>query len=345
MSLDSLLKVVPKIRRPIALAAFSFVILYAVYKLIFAQPIFEKMGGDKTFIIIDRIAFYVFILALVSVILSLIRPIVLAWMNKPVVDTATAKKDEIENVSEKAETQEILKLEEFILLLDEIVLEVKDMEYIGNPFATMRRKLSLAKRLTQQAKGYLFEILTKHQLPNSNKLSFFVNKTLPLFLSEADYVFPYVNEDKYTRDRERLKTYKYNVITHWDEDIKKEFMKDGELESKFNRLKADEKRRWRLIGFESSDDYQEYLTPSFSTLCKTATPIQKKLLMVIGNSEKISEQALLSQGFPKEVIVETLNPLLVSKLIDIDSSNEDGRFFTVTQVGKEMISDYLNSPK
>ncbi len=337
MDMNDLLKHIPSIRRPISLVALIVIVLYGVYKLVLELPIFEGIGGERTFQLIDRIVFYLFVLAMASVILILSKPILMALITKSDKDGESPKITALEQTHPKTSQNDEMKLEEYVLLLDEIVIEVKDLEYIGNTFGAMRRKLSLIMKLAKKAKGHLLKILSDYKLPNGNSLSTFVNDTLQSFISEADFTLPYPNEDKYTRDRELLKKDKYQVISQWD-SIKDQLFKDSVLESQFNQLKADERHKWSIIGFENSEAYSEYISPSFSTLCNTATPIQKKFLAAIRDSTQITEQQLMNQGFPKEVVVETLNPLLKSKLITTD----DWESFTVTPVGKEMISDYLN---
>lgn len=341
MNLNDILKYIPSIRRPVSLAALIVVVLYGIYKLILSLPIFEGIGGERTFQLIDKIVFYLFVVALISVVLSISKPVFLAWVTKP--KTEIAPLNNIANQEQPKITTTSnaeLNLEEYIFLLDTIVDAIYHLEFFGNTFGDMRRTLKVIIMLTQKASAYLLEILNGNKIINENKLSNFVNETLPSFISEASIVLPYSDEDKYTRDREVLKKLEYQVISTWNDDIKKQLLQDSALKSKLGKLTIDEKRKWSILGFENSDAYQEYIYPSFSTLCKSATPIQKKLLEAIKNVKQITMQELIDLGFPKVVIIETLNPLLRSKLMTTDDFN----IFSITPVGKEMVSDYLSQP-
>ena len=71
MDWQNILKLIPKIRRPLALAGMVTVVLYGVYKLILTLPIFSQINDVQTLALIDRIALYLFILALVAIVLSI----------------------------------------------------------------------------------------------------------------------------------------------------------------------------------------------------------------------------------------------------------------------------------
>lgn len=62
--------VIERVRTPLALAGLVIVILYALYKQILEMDIFTEVGSDATFILIDRILTYLFILAVIAVILG-----------------------------------------------------------------------------------------------------------------------------------------------------------------------------------------------------------------------------------------------------------------------------------
>lgn len=71
MDWQKILKLIPTIRRPVALAGLVIVVLYGIYKLILTLPIFSRINDVQTFALIDRIALYLFILALVAIVLSI----------------------------------------------------------------------------------------------------------------------------------------------------------------------------------------------------------------------------------------------------------------------------------
>jgi hypothetical protein len=83
MNWKEILTQMPSIRNPISLAALVVMVLYGIYKLVLSLPVFAEIGGERTFQLLDRVIFYIFILALTAVILSISRSLILAWINAP----------------------------------------------------------------------------------------------------------------------------------------------------------------------------------------------------------------------------------------------------------------------
>lgn len=71
MDWQRILRLIPSIRRPLALTGLVVVVLYGVYRLILTLPIFSQIDDVQTFVLVDRIALYLFILALVAIVLSI----------------------------------------------------------------------------------------------------------------------------------------------------------------------------------------------------------------------------------------------------------------------------------
>jgi hypothetical protein len=62
--------VIERVRTPLALAGLVVVVLYGLYKQILGSDILTKVGQDQTFVLLDRILFYLFILAVTAVLLG-----------------------------------------------------------------------------------------------------------------------------------------------------------------------------------------------------------------------------------------------------------------------------------
>ena len=68
--LNKMGSVIERVRTPLALAGLVIIVLYALYKQILEMDIFTKVGSDETFMLVDRVLLYLFILAATSAILG-----------------------------------------------------------------------------------------------------------------------------------------------------------------------------------------------------------------------------------------------------------------------------------
>jgi hypothetical protein len=70
---------IERVRTPLSLAGLAFVILYFIYKNILQLDIYENVGSERTFLVIDRVVTSLFWLALAALILGivgyLVRPL------------------------------------------------------------------------------------------------------------------------------------------------------------------------------------------------------------------------------------------------------------------------------
>lgn len=57
-----------KVRKPIALAGAALTILFVVYKLVLQLPVLESLGSTNSFILLDRIVYYLFVIGLVAIV-------------------------------------------------------------------------------------------------------------------------------------------------------------------------------------------------------------------------------------------------------------------------------------
>jgi hypothetical protein len=61
-----------RVRTPLALAGLVVLVLYAIYRQILQMSVFSQVSSEQTFVLIDRIAFYLFCLAVLAIVLALI---------------------------------------------------------------------------------------------------------------------------------------------------------------------------------------------------------------------------------------------------------------------------------
>jgi hypothetical protein len=89
MNWKDILAQIKSIRHPISLAALVVMVLYGIYKLVLGLPVFNEIGEERTFQFLDRVSFYIFILALIAIILGISRSLIYTWLTttrKPVTE-------------------------------------------------------------------------------------------------------------------------------------------------------------------------------------------------------------------------------------------------------------------
>lgn len=62
--------IIERVRTPLALAGLVVVVLYALYRQILGMDIFTRIGSGETFVLVDRVLLYLFILAVFAVALG-----------------------------------------------------------------------------------------------------------------------------------------------------------------------------------------------------------------------------------------------------------------------------------
>jgi len=69
-NLQELMNVAVKVRTPLALAGLTIVVLYGIYKEVLSLNVFEKIGANATFILLQDILDKLFWLALLALVLG-----------------------------------------------------------------------------------------------------------------------------------------------------------------------------------------------------------------------------------------------------------------------------------
>lgn len=71
-NLDKLMNTASKIKTPLTLSGIVIVVLYAIYRQVLSLDVFEKIGSNSTFILLQNILDKLFWLALFAIILGVI---------------------------------------------------------------------------------------------------------------------------------------------------------------------------------------------------------------------------------------------------------------------------------
>jgi hypothetical protein len=96
---------------------------------------------------------------------------------------------------------------------------------------------------------------------------------------------------------------------------------------------------WDLLGFGGQDAYESYYSPDFQALQKRANDEERRLLGSLLVGERVSEEELLAQGYPRAVIIDTVSALAKSKLIHV---SEDS-VFTLNIEGRRAVQAFLDT--
>jgi hypothetical protein len=76
------LKIANKVKTPLSLAGITIIVLYAIYRQILSLDIFENIGQDSTFILLQNILDKLFWLALISILLGVFSYLVTIILNR-----------------------------------------------------------------------------------------------------------------------------------------------------------------------------------------------------------------------------------------------------------------------
>ena len=83
-SLEYLVGLVVKIRTPLTLAGVVVIILYAIYSQVLSLKVFENVGANATFVLLQNILDRLFWLALIAIILGVLSYLMTFALNRKV---------------------------------------------------------------------------------------------------------------------------------------------------------------------------------------------------------------------------------------------------------------------
>lgn len=119
LELARLAAVVGAIRTPLALAGLIAIVLYVIYQQVLALPVFENIGANPTFLLLQNVIDKLFWLAIVALVLGVGSYIFIAALHR--IDSK--RTSEIEGMREQA-------TEEGKLAIDDIIVS-KKTGYLG----------------------------------------------------------------------------------------------------------------------------------------------------------------------------------------------------------------------
>lgn len=218
------------------------------------------------------------------------------------------------------------------VILDQIANMVQGVEYVGYTFGESRRILLTISRLHRLIEGAV--VRNQDSLPPeiAQSVRHFAS-AVDGFASEANYTMPYPHEDKYTRDRERLKESKTSVIYGWRQ-LKPLLLQAPGLATEYEEIKATNLLVWNELGYENEKQFWRYVSPRTEEMVADARETELTLLEDIIEKGSFRDSDMLTDGYPKEVLVESMNALMRDKYLQ----TEDFHSFTLTPVGKRILS-------
>ena len=140
-----------------------------------------------------------------------------------------------------------------------------------------------------------------------------------------------VDEDE--QENRQRKAAKYALSQGWDE-LERAFKCNSELA----RVLADPKiakEDWRLLGFASQNDLDEYLQPTMATLPQPLDDRTREVFEIL-LSDPIKPDDLIKKGIPATDAEVLINRLL----IDGWARMEDG-MITITEIGRSLLTKQL----
>jgi hypothetical protein len=237
--------------------------------------------------------------------------------------------------AEKPSSSRSGSIAELAIVLDLAVDFAKGLENVGYTFGEARRILAIIERLYRLIPG----ALERSRDSLTQDVAYMIDKLvddLEHFISEAYYVLPHLHEDKWTRDREYLKRDKLNIIQGW-ESLKSRLLSQRKNLIEFEELKSANVFIWKQLGFDSRDKFWRFISPHTQEMIDAAGDIERDLIGEIVEKGVAQETALVTEGYPKEIVVEVVNALIRDKYLQ----TEDFKTFSLTPLGKRIVSRLL----
>ncbi len=256
---------------------------------------------------------------------------------KDLVDTLLGKRPVVPPVGTPGSSpgSESNALVELMALSDRLVSEIVAIESLAHTFGDRRRILDIIAKLHKALSVWTARVepLLEHQMTESIRD---FHRQVSAYLSEANYVLPWPEEDKYTKDRERLKDNRYRVITTWD-GLKEVLLDHSHSRAAFEKLRNDPDTVFRFIGYADAKAVTAYIFPRTVDAIRNAGEIGMELLKAILATDGTNYEAWIAEGFPKRTVVETFNSLLRDEYLKIDDRN----VYRMTPVGRRIVQDLL----
>jgi pimeloyl-ACP methyl ester carboxylesterase len=123
-----------------------------------------------------------------------------------------------------------------------------------------------------------------------------------------------------------------------------EFLEDLQGDSqqyvRYIKSEAGRKQRYKEFGFDSYDDFDEYVSPSVNSINKESLPDDTLLLYQdLLNEQELDASEILARGFSYWDYVEVLNALVTSRWAEVDETYTK---LSLTDKGKRLLKQKLD---
>ena len=177
------------------------------------------------------------------------------------------------------------------------------------------RLIELVDVLLKQVEARLPTLTGKVGNEPIRRIQAFVESTLRWYLGEAKLAVPKPGSDAEPGFRSEHFGESHRGLSAWD-SIRSEIGVSAGVQADLATLQGSPVR-WTLMGFSSQKHFREWLFPIAKSIGVSTGPLEIALLKRLvggGNSVLVLEE----EGFPRTVIVETVNRLLRDKWAEFD---------------------------
>jgi hypothetical protein len=249
----------------------------------------------------------------------------------------STKEDKIEKL--RVETISV----ELVAILDLIALLAQDHVPslgTGATFGERRRKVGVVGAAPTQLSSRVARMKLHLSSSTAEALTDFMD-LLEKYISEARYVLPYPEDEKFSfiQEQDKLKkyeAYKWAIYCNW-RTLKNRLLAEAADLADVEEIRNSD-RVWQMIGFENQEAYVEYVSPRTESLVRGAGIRERVLLKVLLEKPQVSEVELRSEGFPKGIVVEVVNSLMRDSYLEVSG---DPRHFSLSPLGKKILRELL----
>jgi hypothetical protein len=228
---------------------------------------------------------------------------------------------------------------ECVLLLTEALEMAHRAAQGGGPTTVLHRQMDVARNWLEQGVRLLPDGRNRMSPSLKDTLEHLSKRTLPLLLAEAKLALPAPGDtDKKTNDSDYFRESR-DAAFHLRQRI------DEQLESntEFMAIRNSE-RKWGILGFRDSEDFDDYLYPPVRRLTQSADPMQRDLFEWLLKANEFTPRQLTQEGYRKDLVMDTVNALIKEQWAawtDLTLLGADGKG-KVTDVGKRLLRQSLD---
>jgi len=256
-------------------------------------------------------------------------------LDPPHIDESASTASHVsQHITDEVQTVAILRLQNEL---------IEDSLAPRNPFADSRRIMTTVARLQKLIQQSIsshprtsFPAIIRYQ----DLVESFItasNRCLPLPDAKAP------SKDYSACYEAHMKPVLYDLRLEWtklDPVLDQTFLTAPDNHAAFHHIVNDKYGAiLRLVGFPNAAAFREYVSPTLSSIIKTADAHHLLLLhRLLQNEGGVRIEDLNSEGFPKGVTLDVINALILDKYIQ-----EEGETFELTATGRTIVNAALAS--